>query len=125
MWQPALFIGGLMALATIIMFATHHFKQQNNRLSESLDDQNRTTMLVEEAMQRYPASTMLSGLIQFCHDQERLLESLRMNAEGADVLEAMKQVLRDRTLLLQEVSRLTRIETERVSGFNVLTSAQA
>jgi len=124
MWQPALFIGGLMALATIIFLVTDRIMRR--QVQEVVDDeQKRIAMLIEEAMQRYPASTMLSGLIQFCHDQERLLESLRMNAEGADVFYAMKQVLRDRTLLLQEISRLTRIETENISGFDVLTAAQA
>jgi hypothetical protein len=116
----------VLTVAAVILarLAARHFQNVDAEMSEMLADSKRTDMLMQEAMQRYPAHSKLGAVQQYYFDLENHIQTLRHNALNTDVVEALKSVLRDRTLLLQEISRMIHLEVENNSKFSVLTAAR-
>jgi hypothetical protein len=122
--EAGFFIGGLLALSTIVLLAMRFLHSIDVELSESLDESSRVGTLTEEAMRKYPSLSQLSALQQYANDLEQRVTRLRDNAMNTDVVYAIRSDLRDRTLLLQEVARLININVDDVSEFDVRTAAQ-
>lgn len=124
--QPFVIVTLATAIAAVVMYAVHNYLEaETEEMDELCADSNRIAELTDEAMQRYPQETQLAALTRYRMDNARLIETLKENAEKADVIEALKVSLRDQRLLSQEVSRLFYIEINQPNQFNVLTSAQA
>lgn len=122
--EAGFFIGGLLALSTIVLLSMRFLHSVDVELSESLNESSRVGVLTEEAMSKYPSLSQLSALQQYANDLEQRVTRLRDNAMNTDVVYAIRSDLRDRTLLLQEVARLININVDDVSEFDVRTAAR-
>ena len=114
----------LTAIAALAMFATRHLHNCDAHMSEMIEQKSRLDDLTDEAMRRYPQSTMLQAMQRYTWDLDERIETLRKNAEGTDVVYAIQSDMKDCIILQVEIARLINQEVEFNSHFNVLTSAQ-